>query len=135
MKPIEKEELIELVGESKVRVFFELVAEISKVYDLEASWNSGGKKWTYEYKLRKNGKTLCAFYFKEEKLGLMIIFGKEERARFEEIRSTLSFAILEAYDTALTFHDGKWVMLDIFPNSRFEEFKELLLIKRKPNRK
>ena len=65
----------------------------------------------------------------------MIIFGKEERNKVEEIRNELSSYVLEIYDNAQTYHDGKWVMFNITDNSILEELKKLLLIKRKPNRK
>ena len=135
MENIKKEELEKLVGIDKVNIFYDIVDEITKLYDMEQIWNNGGKKWTYEYKFRKGGKTLCAFYFKDNTLGFMIIFGKDERIRFEEIRSELSSEVLETYDNAETFHDGKWVMFDITNNSIIEDLKKLLFIKRKPNRK
>ena len=71
----------------------------------------------------------------ENMLGFMIIFGKDERAKVEEIRKELSSDVLETYDNAQTFHDGKWVMFEITDDSLLEDLKKLLLIKRKPNRK
>ena len=65
----------------------------------------------------------------------MIIFGKDERNKLEEIRNKLSTGVLETYDNAQTYHDGKWVMFDITNNSIIEDLKKLLFIKRKPNRK
>ena len=65
----------------------------------------------------------------------MIIFGKDERSKLEEIRNELSSDVLETYDNAQTYPDGKWVMFDITDNSILEDLKKLLLIKRKPNRK
>ena len=65
----------------------------------------------------------------------MIIFGKDERSKLEEIRNELSSDVLETYDNAQTYYDGKWVMFDITDNSILEDLKKLLLIKRKPNRK
>ena len=135
MENIKREELEKLVGTDKVNIFYKIVDEITLLYDMDQTWNNGGKKWIYEYKFRKSGKTLCAFYFKENMLGFMIVFGKEERTKVEEIRNELSSDILETYDNAQTFHDGKWVMFDITDNSILEDLKKLLLIKRKPNRK
>ena len=134
MENIEKEELEKLVGIDKVNIFNDIVDEITKLYDIEQKLNNGGKKWTYEYKFRKGGKTLCAFYFKDDTLGFMIIFGKDERTKVEEIRNELSSSVLETYDNAETFHDGKWVMFNITNNSIIEDLKKLLFIKRKPNR-
>ena len=134
MENIKKEELEKLVGIDKVNIFYDIVDKITKIYDMEQIWNNGGKKWTYEYKFRKSGKTLCAFYFKDNTLGFMIIFGKGERTKIEEIRSELSSEVLETYDNSETFHDGKWVMFNITNNSIIEDLKKLLFIKRKPNR-
>ena len=135
MENIKREELEKLVGTDKVNIFYKIVDEITLLYDMGQTWNNGGKKWIYEYKFRKSGKTLCAFYFKENMLGFMIVFGKEERTKVEEIRNELSSDILETYDNAQTFHDGKWVMLNITDYSMIENLKKLLFIKKKPNRK
>lgn len=135
MENIEKAQLERLVGIDKVDVFYTFVDAITVLYDMEQAWNSGGKNWTYEYKFRKSGKTLCAFYFKENTLGLMIIFGKDERAKVDEIRNELSSAALDTYDKAQTYHDGKWVMFDITDYSLLNDIKKLLFIKRKPNAK
>ena len=135
MENIKKEELEKLIGINKVNIFYDIVDEIIKFYDMEQIWNNGGKKWTYEYKFRKGGKTLCAFYFKNNILGFMIIFGKGERTKVEEIRYELSSDVLETYDNAETFHDGKWVMFNITDTSIIEDLKKLLCIKRRPNRK
>ena len=135
MENIKKEELEKLVGIDKVNVFYDIVDEITKLYDMEQIWNNGGKKWRYEYKLRKGGKTLCAFYFKDNTLGFMIIFGKDERSKVEEIKNALSSDVLETYDNAQTYYDGKWVMFNITDYSILEDLKKLLFIKRKPNKK
>ena len=42
----------------------------------------------------------------------MVIFGKEERTKFDAIRGTLSDTVCQQYDAAKTYHDGKWVMLE-----------------------
>ena len=135
MENVEKVKLEKLVGIDKVNTFYDIVNEITKLYDMEQIWNTGGKKWNYEYKFRKGGKTLCAFYFKDNTLGFMIIFGKDERTKVEKIRNELSSSVLETYDNAETFHDGKWVMFNITNNSIIEDLKKLLFIKRKPNKK
>lgn len=135
MEKIKNEELENLVGINKLNIFYCFVDTVTALYDMEQTWNNGGKNWTYEYKFRKSGKTLCAFYFKENTLGFMIIFGKEERTKVEEMRNELSSAVLDVYDNTQTFHDGKWVMFDITDYSFLEDIKKLLLIKRKPNRK
>ena len=89
----------------------------------------------YEYKYRKGGKTLCSLYAKKKCIGFMIIFGKDERAKFEDIRDSLSDAVCKRYDEATIYRDGKWVMFEPIDTSEFDDYMKLLAIKRKPNRK
>lgn len=125
----------ELLGPSLLDVWNALCSEIDEKYDVERVWNTGGKNWAYEYKYRKGGKTLCCLYAKKNCIGFMIIFGKEERAKFEEIRAVLSSAVCKQYDEAKTYHDGKWVMFEPTTKDQFEDYMKLLVLKRKPNRK
>ena len=129
------EEMTVLVGQSLYNVWNELCTLIEEKYEMECLWNKGGKAWTYEYKYRRGGKTLCALYARENCVGFMIILGKDERARFEAERDNYSKEVQKIYDEAKTYHDGKWIMFELTDNSMFHDFIKLLGIKRKPNRK
>lgn len=102
---------------------------------MEKLWNSGGKAWKYEYKYRRGGKSLCALYAKENVFGFMIIFDKEERAKFEASRDDYSMEVRKIYDSSTTYHDGKWMMFELIDTSLFNDMEKLLQIKRKPNKK
>lgn len=56
------EEMTALVGPSLYTVWNKRCALIDERYDMECLWNKGGKAWTYKYKYRRGGKTLCALY-------------------------------------------------------------------------
>ena len=127
--------MTELLGQSLFDVWQALCSAIDEKYEMDRLWNAGGKKWTYEYKYRRGGKTLCCLYAKSNCVGLMIIFGKEERTKFENIRGTLSNAVCRQYDEATTYRDGKWVMFEPTDTAEFDDYMKLLAIKRKPNRK
>ena len=127
--------IAELLGQSLFEVWQKLCWAIEEKYEMEGLWNTGGKNWTYEYKYRRGGKTLCCLYAKNNCLGLMIIFGKEERKKFEEIRDTLSDAVCRRYDEAKTYRDGKWVMFEPTDTAEFDDYMKMLAVKRKPNRK
>ena len=107
---------------------------IEQKYNMDQMWNLGGKKWTYEYKYRRGGKTLCALYAKEQTIGFMVILGKDERTKFESMREMFSNAAQKIYDETTTFHDGKWLMFELKDTSLFNDIERLLSIKRKPNR-
>ena len=127
--------MTELLGPALFEVWQELCAAIDKKYEMERLWNTGGKNWTYEYKYRRGGKTLCCLYARQECIGFMIIFGKDERVKFEDIRHTLSDAVCRQYDEAKTYHDGKWIMFEPTDTDEFDDYMKLLALKRKPNRK
>lgn len=130
-----QEMMIELLGPTLFEVWESLCSVIDEKYEMEQLWNTGGKKWTYEYKYRRGGKTLCCLYAKNHCVGFLVIFGKEERVKFEAIRGTLSSAVCRQYDEAKTYHDGKWVMFEPTDTAEFDDYMKLLAVKRKPNRK
>ena len=128
------EELVKLVGKPLYDVWTALTGLIDAKYDTERLWNSGGKAWKYEYKYRRGGKTLCSLYARGNCIGFMVIFGKDERTKFEEERDCYSKETQTVYDKAQTFHDGKWMMFEPTDTALFSDFMRLLHIKRKPNK-
>ena len=129
------QQIIDLVGKSLWEIWEKLCALIDEKYDMDCLWNNGGKAWTYEYKYRWGGKTLCALYARENCVGFMVILGKDERLKFEKDRENYSKEVQQVYNEAQTYHDGKWIMFEPIDTSLFDDFIRLLGIKRKPNRK
>ena len=128
------DEMKSLLGDSLYDVWTQLTACIDETYDMERTWNKGGKAWKYEYKYRRGGKTLCALYARENCMGFMVILGKEERAKFEADKDAYAKEIQQVYEESKTYHDGKWLMFEPKDQSLFDDFMKLLLVKRKPNR-
>lgn len=131
----DENDMIALIGQSLYDVWQKLCAAIDEKYDMDRIWNSGGKAWTYEYKYRRGGKTLCSLYARENCMGFMVILGKDERAKFEAARNNYSELVQKIYDETKTYHDGKWLMFEPIYTSLFGDFVQILAIKRKPNRK
>ena len=127
--------MTELLGQSMFEIWQRLCLAIDEKYEMERIWNTGGKNWIYEYKYRKGGKTLFCLYAKNNCIGFTIIFGKDERTKFENIRGTLSNTVCKQFDEAKTYRDGKWVMFYPTNTAEFADYMNLLAIKRKPNRK
>ena len=124
------ETLEALTGKELYDLWTSLHQLIEQKYNMEQMWNHGGKKWTYEYKYRRGGKTLCALYAKEQTIGFMVILGKDERTKFESMREMFSNAAQKIYDETTTFHDGKWLMFELKDTSLFNDIERLLSIKR-----
>lgn len=130
-----KQELINILGTALYDVWTVLCLSIETHYDMEKSWSTGGKQWTYEYKYRKGGKTLCALYIKEHAIGCLIIYGKQEQAVFEAQCDTFPEQIQTLYRETQAYHDGKWLMIPVQDTAVFTYIVRLLYMKRKPNRK
>ncbi len=124
-----------LLGQPLYNVWTELCELIDAKYDVDRLWNKGYREWIYEYKYRRGGKTLCTLYAKENCIGFMVIFGKDERAKFEAGRENYSEDVQKIYNEATTYHDGKWIMFNPVDASMFNDFIKLLEIKRRPNKK
>jgi len=128
-----KEDIEKLIGTECYRIWYDLCSVIDGLYDMERAWNSGGKKWTHEYKYRRGGKTLCALYAKEDCAGFMVILGGAEQKKFEAQRQCFSPKVCSYYDEATTYHDGKWIMFPL-DATMFDDYKKILAIKRKLNK-
>ena len=88
-----------------------------------------------ELKFKQGQKTILTVYIHEDKYTFLVIFGKKEREIFETQRSGFSPYIQNYYDNSTTYHDGKWMFIDVTTTEQLEEVKRLIIIKKKPNRK
>lgn len=130
-----KQRLAELLSKETLAMWDEVNGEISSLYDVDQTWNKGFGDWEIEYKYRRGGKTLCTFYAKKDTADILITYGKAEREKFEEVRQTVSPAILNLYDRTESLHDGKWLWIPIDRELKTDDVLTMLKIKRKPNRK
>ena len=130
--PTEVERKTLLSGET-LHKWDELVEKIENLYDVDQIWSKGFKDWVYEYKFRRGGKTLCTLYMKKNIANILITLGKAERDKYDTMRSTFSEEMNELYDGTETLHDGKWLWIPI--QYDWKDIYNLLLIKRRPNRK
>lgn len=88
-----------------------------------------------ELKFRQGKKTILTIYSREGRFDFMLIFGQKERAAFEARREEFPSWIQEIYDSAKTYHDGKWMLFPVSAPEQVEALKPLIMIKKKPNRK
>lgn len=94
-------------------------------------WLFGGKKhgWSLRY---KKTKSFCTLIPENNRFALLIVFGEKERAKMEGIKSSLSSHTVQEYENAVTYHDGKWLLLTIASETVLKEIFLLLSLKRKP---
>ncbi len=68
----------------------------------------------------------------KDRLAIQIVFGKDERLKVEEIKKKLSSRTRNAYENATTYHDGKWLLLNVDDEEIIRDIEVLLAAKRKP---
>ncbi len=88
-----------------------------------------------ELKFKQGKKTIVTIYTREDRYMFLIIFGKKERETFEACADTFSQYIRGYYENSRTYHDGKWMLIEVTTLAQLEEVKRLIMIKKKPNRK
>lgn len=86
-------------------------------------------------KFRQGKKTILSINLYEDYYDFQIIFGKAERKKFEERREDFPLSIVNLYDEAHTYHDGKWMLIRVDTLEKLDSVKKMILLKKKPNRK
>ena len=97
----------------------------------EPEWLFGGKKHGWGLRFKKS-KSFCTLIPEMNRLVVLIVFGAEEREQAETILHELSPAVREAYKSATTYHDGKWLALAVEQDGMLRDIERLLTIKRHP---
>lgn len=125
-------EIAEWLGEGAYQYWKQVTNLIERNYpdNFTPEWLFGGKKhgWSLRY---KKSKSFCTLIPEKNHFALLIVFGADERSKVETIRDSLSTCTQMEYDTATTYHDGKWVLLTINSNEVIEDVMKLLALKRK----
>lgn len=88
-----------------------------------------------ELKFCKDDKTLLTIYIREDRYDFLVIFGKAECELFEAQRNEFPQKIQEAYNNSKTHPDGKWLLISVTDLPTLENVKQLISIKKKPDRK
>ena len=114
-----------------------LAGHIRYYYDLDEKWQEGNPNHKHHSNLyfRRGGKTLITLCIRDGYFLVGIVFGKDERAKFDEQRASFGREVCNEYDRAETLHDGKWLGFEIRDCAIIDDIIKLLPIKRKPNRK
>lgn len=129
-------ELHNLLPTDKFEIWIKFCDLVESYYEMErkfepTKWNN----WKYVCKYRRGGKTLCTLFANDVSLCVQLVFGKKEREKFELEQDHYSKTIQTIYNESNTFHDGKWMDIYLEDQSLFDDLKNMLLIKRKPNKK
>lgn len=96
-------------------------------------WLYGGRKHGWSLRYKKN-RSFCTLIPERDNLALLIVFGKDERAKAEALRESFSEKSWAEYEKATVYHDGKWMVLNVDSERAIEDIMLFLKAKRKPAR-
>ncbi len=123
------------MGKAAYRYWKQITQLIEQTYpDVFApEWLYGGKKhgWSLRY---KKSRSFCTLIPEKDRCAVLIVFGREERAKVKTIKNDLSRATHKEYDQATTYHDGKWLLLGVDADEVVRDVMLLLAVKRKPKK-
>lgn len=107
---------------------------ISQNYDFnrELAFFSKNYGWTVRY--RKAKKTLASFFPERSAFSVLLVLGKEEAERVDQIRSELDMDFLTVFDHTEQLHDGRWLWIRILNRDHSDSLIKVLTIKRKPKK-
>ena len=128
-----KTELQTLLGEA-YPAWRAMRVQVEALYDMELVWATSAKLGGYDLRYRRGGKTLCTLCARANAAACMIVFGAQERDKAEPLLGALPDWAREAYATATTYHDGKWVWFELRDTAAPAALEPLLRLKRRPNR-
>ena len=81
-----------------------------------------------ELKFKQGQRTILTIYIHDDRFTFLVIFGKKERECFEMQKSEFPKFIQDYYDNSKTYHDGKWMFIDVTTLEQLEAVKRLILI-------
>ena len=125
----------EWVGARAFKRWVELTDFIEGTYPgvFQLEWLYAGKNHGWSLRFKKS-KPLCTFVPERGRFKVLVVFGAAEREKVEEILPTVASHVRDDYLQATTYHDGKWVLVEIDSQAVLTDVEQLLLLKRKPPR-
>jgi hypothetical protein len=97
----------------------------------EPDWLYRGKNrgWSLRY---KKTRAFCTLVPEYGRFSALVVLGRAEREKFEQRRYAWRTPLVQLYDEAKTYIDGKWLTVAIASTDDRHEVMELLAMKRPP---
>lgn len=132
-QPPTDESVVAFIGVDAAARWSALLDFIESAYPgvFTGEWLYGGAKhgWTLRF---KKSKSFCTLIPERGRMRVVIVFGAAERDKAEGLLPDLASHVRDDYVDATTYHDGKWVVIDIDSDEVLREVERLLQVKRRP---
>jgi hypothetical protein len=94
-------------------------------------WLYGGKKRGWSLRFKKT-RAFCTLLPEYRRFSAVVVLGGAEREKFEERRNVWRSQLVQLYDEAQTYPDGKFLTVAISSADDRRDVTELLTMKRPP---
>jgi hypothetical protein len=94
-------------------------------------WLYGGAKHGWSLRFKKS-RSFCTLVPERGRMNVVIVFGAAERDKADEVLPSLVSHVQDDYAAATTYHDGKWVLIDVDSEEVLTDVERLLEVKRRP---
>lgn len=105
---------------------------LTETYRLQPTFDFSKCSWEpgWNVKFKKNGKSLCTLYPRENFFVALIVIGQKEKPALEEILSSLSSDIQQLYHETEEGNGQKWLMIELEDNDkRYDDLKRMIKIR------
>lgn len=106
--------------------------EMNYDFNKELAFFSKNYGWTVRY--RKNKKTLISCFPEKGAFSALVVLGKAEAEKVNQIRKELNENFLSVFDQTEQLHDGKWLWIRILTQEDLESLIKVIQVKRKIKR-
>ena len=126
----------DFIGPDNARRWTALLAFIDANYPgvFVGEWLFGGKQHGWSLRFKKS-RSFCTLVPERDRMKVLIVFGAAEREKAEAVLPALASHARDDYRQATTYHDGKWVLIDVDSDEVLDDVERLLEVKRRPRRK
>jgi len=109
-----------------------LTKELATRYDVEPECRFGGKKYGWQLKYRRGGRTLCGLYPEQGALTALVVLGRKETdkamAQLDQLPADVRTTLLETEP----YHDGRWLWIRVHTLEDAQSVLLLVACKRRP---
>jgi len=130
-----KEDIIDYLGKDAEEAWNDIVSFLQDNYNFDPETVFGGKKYGWEVRYRRSGKSLCTLHPEKGAFTVLIVLGKKEVEQALDRLNEFSPYVSNIITGAKQYHDGRWLWLRVLNKRSTDDIKRLLQIKKKPQKK
>jgi hypothetical protein len=121
------------IGPAAFAYWVDLQGWIEETYPgvFAPEWLYGGRKRGWSLRYRKT-RAFCTLLPEYRRLSAVVVLGGVERDKFEDRRPLWRASLVELYEQAKTYPDGRFLTFAMSSEEDRRELKELLTMKRPP---